>query len=277
MFSRRSPLDSRCTVADAPRMPKSLRLRHSAAVLLVWMLAAVLLGAQRFWDATATIDLRPQAVPEEMTWSRNLTLTGDGLETGPPASPTSFREVWLQSPPLATGPSWGPPDNITVSLTLNDLEVVETMMRASLQTFARYSADRVHWSSWFPVPVASRDTFCASYALPRIAQERRNALLQEWERTGPVWSSDQHDFFLWVAAEHPEFFATEIPVIGYVQLRVEGLVQALRVSALTVRLQAAMSGMSARPRGNVRPDTESPWFFDLSRIGASRTGDPADH
>jgi hypothetical protein len=255
-------------------MGTSLGFRHNAAVVLVWLLATVSLGGQRFWDTTTAIDLRAQAVSEEMTWSRNLTRTADGLDTGP-ASGTAIPEFWLQTPPLATGPSWGPPDNVTVSMTLDDLEMVETTMRASLAVFARYSADRVHWSSWFPVPATSRETFHGSHVLPRTAQERRNALLQEWGRTEPVWSSDQHEFFLWVAAEHPDFFETEIPVVGYVQLRVEGLAQSFRAAGITVRLQAGMSGLSAVPRGPVRPDAESPWFFDLSRVDASRTGTAA--
>jgi hypothetical protein len=110
-------------------MVNSLTRRYYAAVLLVWILGAVSLGAQRFWDATTILELRPQAVSEEMTWSRNLTLTANGLDTGPRASTTSVREFWLQTPPLATGPSWGPPDNITISMTLDDVRPLQCRPR----------------------------------------------------------------------------------------------------------------------------------------------------
>jgi hypothetical protein len=55
--------------------------------------------------------------------------------------------------------------------------------------------------------------------MPQQAREKYDELMKEWWQTNPAWSSDEHEFCLWLAARHPDFFASEIPVIGYAQIR----------------------------------------------------------
>jgi len=201
-----------------------------------------------------------------------MELTTLGLETRQPWTDNTSREFWFQTQPLATGPSWRPPPAVGFELALNDLFVLERTQRGYLKAFGRYSADRVHWSSWFPIASTSRETLAGStfqgrHELPRAARDKYDELMQVWWQSDPAWSSDEHEFCLWLAAGHRDFFAAEIPHMGYVQLRVEGDAQGMRVGGLTIRLNAGMSGLQSIPRGQRRPNADEKWFFDLSRIG----------
>jgi hypothetical protein len=236
---------------------------------LVWAASA---NAQIFFSDVVSIELRPQKLSGEFSWSGQMELTTLGLETRQPWTDDTSREFWFQTQPLATGPSWRPPSAVGVELTLNDLYVLEKTQRAYLKAFGRYSADRVHWSSWFPIASTSRETlaggtFQSRHELPRFAQAKYQELMRTWWQTDPAWSSDEHEFSLWLAASHRDFFASEIPHMGYVQLLVEGEAQGLRLGGLTIRLNAGMSGLQSRPRGQRRPSADEKWFFDLSRIG----------
>ena len=229
--------------------------------------------AQMFFSDVVAIELRQEKVSAGFARHPQMELTPLGLETRQPWTENAIREFWFHTPPLPTGPSWRPPTSVGVELTLNDLYVVEKTFRVSIRTFGRYSADRVHWSSWFPIaatpPTASTvRTFEGRLELPRFAQARYQELMQAWWKTNPAWGSDEHEFFLWLAATHRDYLEAEIPVMGYVQFLVEGTAGGFRVGGLTIRLNAGMSGVSAIPRGPRRPGADEKWFFDLARTGA---------
>jgi hypothetical protein len=110
-------------------------------------------------------------------------------------------------------------------------------------------------------------TFQGRHELPRFARAKYQELMHEWWQTDPAWSSDEHEFCVWLVAAHRDFFSSEIPHMGYVQFLVEGDAQALRVGGLTIRLNAGMSAVQSLPRAELRPNADEKWFFDLSRIG----------
>jgi hypothetical protein len=70
---------------------------------------------------------------------------------------------------------------------------------------------------------------------------------------------------VWLAARHPDYFAAEIPLIGYAQILLEGGAQGFRVGGLSVSLQSG-SRLSSIPRGARRATADEKWFFDLATI-----------
>jgi hypothetical protein len=244
-------------------------LRRLPVALLGWLLfAAASPAAQIFFNDVVTIEFHPQKVSREVAWSDQMELTADGLTTRGPVRADSSREFWIRTPPMAAGFSWRPPTQVSVDLTITDLRVTGSI--SYINAFARYGADRVHWSSWIPLTAPTRDTrahaaFQGQLALPAMATAQYRKLMAEWFVTEPPWGSDEHAYCVWLAATHPEFFATEIPHMGYIQLLIEGEAASLRAGGMVIRLSAGMSGMSVTPRGPRRANADEKWFFDLTK------------
>ena len=89
--------------------------------------------------------------------------------------------------------------------------------------------------------------------------------MPEWWRSDPDWSSDEHEFCVWLAKHHPGYFATESPFIGYVQVRVEGEARRMRVSGMKIEQFWSVSGFYSLSKRKPRPTTGQKWFFDLSK------------
>jgi len=229
-------------------------------------------SAQIFFNDNVTIEFAPGKVPREASWSTQMELTSRGLATLQPWAPNTSRDFWLRTQPLAAGLSWRPSRVLGITVSLQDVEVApNSTMRPYVQAFARYSTDRVHWSSWFGLTgndatlVAA--TFTGTLSMPQRAREKYDELMREWWQTDPAWQSDEHEFCVWLAARHPDYFAAEIPLIGYTQILIEGGAQGFRVGGLSVSLQSGSSGLSSIPRGTRRATADQKWLFDLSTVG----------
>jgi hypothetical protein len=101
--------------------------------------------------------------------------------------------------------------------------------------------------------------------LPRAAREQHDVLMREWFKTDPAWSSDEHEFCVWLAKLYPSYFATENPFIGYVQVRVEGESRRMRVGAMRIEQSWSVSGFTSFSKRKARTTTGEKWFFDLSK------------
>jgi hypothetical protein len=228
-------------------------------------------GAQIFFSDKVTVEFAPGKVPKEAAWNDQMELTSRGLATLQPWAPNSSRDFWFRTQPIAGGPSWRPPRVLGITVDLQGIEFApNSTMRPYIRAFARYSTDRVHWSSWFGLTgkdsTLAPETFTGSLSMPQQAQAKYSELMTQWWRTNPAWSSDEHEFCLWLAANHRDYFATEIPVMGYVQILVEGGAH-LRIAGLSVALSSSASGLQSIPRGERRATADRNWFFDLATIG----------
>jgi len=216
-------------------------------------------------DST-TIEFAGGRPPEGATWSSSLEPTDGGLVTKP-TEPHSIWDVWFESPPIPAGMSWRPPTSTRVKLTVTGLESESGKLRA----FFRYSSDHVHWSSWYEMSGAVGSTkgegteYQGELSLPRAAREKYDALIPEWWRTDPDWSSDEHEVCVWLAKHYPGYFATEYPFIGYVQVRLEGWARRMQVSGLKIDQSWSVSGFTSLSKRKPRPTTGEKWFFDLSK------------
>ena len=179
----------------------------------------------------------------------------------------AFPVFWIQSQPIAAGLSWrsSTSSQIHVDATIPEFD------SGYLRAYFRYSSDRVHWSSWYNLretpssPQTARD-YEAYVSLPEAAYEKYSELKREWWGTNPDWSSDEHEFCVWLATHHSEYFAEEVPFIGYVQVRLEGSAVRLRLARMKVWIGSPVSGLTSIPRGTRRASADEKWFFDLVKV-----------
>ena len=244
---------------------KPISVAHFVPVFLI---AASVTGWAQFFSSYSTpIEFAGTRPPEGINWSSSLSLTETGLVTQPVNLAGVSWVFWIQSQPIAAGMSWRPPTSsqIHVDVTVPELD------SGYLRAFFRYSSDRVHWSSWYdlretPGTPATARGYQAYVSLPEAAHEKYSELKVEWWRTNPDWSSDEHEFCVWLATNHSGYFATEVPFIGYVQVRLEGGAVRLRLSGMMVGLSSSVSGLTSIPRGTRRASADEKWFFDLKKV-----------
>lgn len=249
-----------------------MSLSPTAIILLLFMTAvhAPAVVAQISAMDSTTIEFAGGRLPEGATWSPSLEPIDGGLVTKP-TGPHTIWNVWFESPPLPAGMSWRPPTSTRVKLTFTGLEWEGHDLRA----FFRYSSDRVHWSTWYNMPAADSNTKDAATAyqgdlsLPRAAREKYDSLMREWEKTDPDSWEDEHEFCVWLAKNYPDFFATESPLIGYIQVRVEGWARRMQVGGMKIDQSWSVSGITGfslvQSKKKPRLTTGEKWFFDLSK------------
>jgi hypothetical protein len=250
-----------------------MKMRHKYIVFTLFLLIIAIVPA---WadilsaDSTTIVFARGK-VPEGVTWSSAMQLTERGLETKRLSSPNQSWDFWAQSQPISVGLSWRPPTSINLKLSASGDPAQDGHMWA----FFRYSSDKVHWSSWYQLPISDKDTkgsasvYQGYLSLPRVASERHDELMRQWWKTDPDWSSDEHEFCLWLAKNHPEYFSTELPFIGYIQIRFEGSGHHVRLENVKIDRSWGVGGLHSPPKRKRRETSEEKWFFDLSKYQMS--------
>jgi hypothetical protein len=213
------------------------------------------------------IEFVPTKVPDGVSWSPSVSLTESGLASKELPENVSA-EVWVQSQPIAVGMSWRPPTAVGLKVSVESGVKDFDYLRA----YFRYSSDRVHWSTWYKLtPSTAQDGSMASVyegslSIPKIARKAYQDKMQEWRKTNPVWSSDEHELCIWIARNDPSFFSQEFPLIGYIQVRIEGETNGMQLKALSIDMNWGVGGLQSPIKGAVRSTTSEKWFFDLSKI-----------
>jgi hypothetical protein len=213
-----------------------------------------------------------EKIQKGVTWSENFSLKETGLETTElPANQS--RDLWIQTHAFPIGLSWRPPSsaNFTVSFegSLND---ADPNYRIEPQIFIRYSCDKVNWSTWYNFNKTERKDkerfkiYEGKIWLPALASERYLKLMREWWKTEPMWSSDENEYCEWLLKKEPDFFAKEMPFIGYVQVRLEKMSVNLsqNLKSMTIGYSWGVGGLASIPKdkSKVRKNTEDKWFFE---------------
>jgi len=250
-----------------------------AAVAVAMAAAASPAGAtildfrQLVIDLTDAVDAGAKA-----TWSEpgDVRLTDAGL--GFDDDPTASRDGWIETTPLAVGTWWRPATGVSVRVAMTPAPERITLPNGQETTpykgfaYVRYSPDRVHWSTWQAMEDAEgrpgakpgRSWF-ASVRVPGCAREAYAAELAAYQKRDVPWTSDEEAAVKWITARQRDFFARNLPFVGYVQVRFEGaFVGGRRFTTLAVDVTAAISGMSTIPKD---PDATTsrggdPWSFD---------------
>lgn len=207
-----------------------------------------------------TIDFTDTASASGAMWSSSLERTRKGLIA------TNRQKFWVQLPPVAIASADRPPTSTSVVGTVGYDGVC-----FDLDLSVRYSTDHVHWSSWCALtrmwkdPNEPRGEFKGEVSVSKVAFQTYEALKEEWWKTNPLWPNDNHEFCIWLAAKHPDYFATEIPLIGYLQLRLEGVSpDNFRLASVGLSGTFAVSGINFGTSAKPRPGSDGKWFFDLA-------------
>jgi hypothetical protein len=164
----------------------------------------------------------------------------------------------------SAGMSWRPPTSATVKLEVEAGAEDFTY----LQAYFRYSCDRVHWSTWYnlrslkPQDGIAASVYESNLSIPRMAQAPYYAKMQEWWKTNPPWSSDEHELCVWITSQDPDFFSREFPFIGYVQVRIEGETRGVQLKSLSIKVSSAIGGLTTLSKGRGRSTTGEKWFFE---------------
>jgi hypothetical protein len=239
-----------------------MRNIHVLTILLLLSIAVPSALAEILSSDSITIEFVQGRVPEGVTWSPSMLLTNNGLQTKALHSPNAFWNVWIQSQAIPVGLSWRAPTSARLQLSLKG----DYPPSASASAYFRYSSDRVHWSSWYNMMKMENAglMYQANISLPDGARERYETLMREWRKTDPDWSSDENAFCVWLTRHHPEYFGTEYPFIGYVQVRIEDSSTLIQLTELKIAQSWGVSGLHSEPKRKAPIPKEVKWSFDLS-------------
>ena len=249
---------------------------------LITFFGLVILFALGFFEIRADIlkygeekiNFATGKIQKNITWSDSFSSGETGLETKLlPANQS--QDVWIQTHAFPIGLSWRPPQAANFSVSLDgSFDEVDPTFPIPPQIFIRYSCDKLNWSTWYsfnPTDKKTKDglkVYASKISLPHSAAERYRNLMREWWKTNPVWSSDEHEFCEWLVKKEPDFFAKEMPFIGYVQVRIEkfSVNSAQNIKSMTIGYFWGVGGLQSIPKdkSKVRKNTEDRWFFSTA-------------
>ena len=204
-----------------------------------------------------------------------LSLTKEGL--GWEGASSNSIEASVTLAPIAIGLNWRPARGAYLACTLSPAPVGWThsggVVNPSVtgRCFVRYSPDKLHWSTWQllgdGLPKASTGglLFSGHLAVSRIAAERYDQLLRSYSKLDVPWTSNEEAAVKWILAKEPDFFAKELPFVGYVQARWEGsLFGGQRLKTFDLRINVGISGLHTPPKDQKYPRQEGVWQFDAT-------------
>ena len=150
--------------------------------------------------------------------------------------------------------------------------------------YARHSPDRQHWSSWQALTLVSCTNRVYEGELAIPGRERYSLYerlrLEYAQRDDAPWPDDEEAAVRWIVSWNPEFFATNLPFIGYVQLLFEGpFPPGRRFKTFKAELSWSVGGLGFGPMedDHVKLSEEElmmPWRFPSTAPGG-KPGAPA--
>jgi hypothetical protein len=226
-------------------------------------------------DLTDASDAKAKA-----TWSEpeKLTVSTNGL--GWDGEAASSHDGWIQSVPLALGLSWRPPYAVSVRVSVhpNPTEFVLNSGQKSTpytgNVYVRYSPDLLHWSTWQVLQTSEPQSntekqnpgrhFSGTVRVPYSEREKYGKLISEYARLDVPWKSDEDAAVRWILEKEPDFFAKQLPFIGYVQFRYEGgFYGGQRIASFKADVSYGMSGLHSAPKDKdaYKARDSQPWSF----------------
>ena len=229
----------------------------------------------------------------------------DGLAPGPGGlghrgEPAESLDGWIHTEPFAVGLWWRPAYWVSLRVELSPAPSPITLNDGHAYTpyagsvYARYSADRAHWSGWQAVPLkqpqpdntptgevlaflkiatpplAPKSTvFEGALAVPHREREAYEKHMETFMKLDVPWTSDEEALAGWIVAREPDFFARSIPFVGYIEILFENSFHGGQpVAKLEARATYGMSGMASVPRdpGVGRMNDRSPWRFGAPKM-----------
>ena len=280
-----------------PRRPVILRLTRFVFGLATFATFAAVskpaLASIEIYTSLVVDFTQPADAAAKATWSDTLSLAAAGL--GWDATPATHKDGWFQTKPLATGVWWRPAPMIGVTVEITPPPAPFALPNGQISTswrgsvFARYSADKQHWSSWqaldYQAPPDAHDTsprqvngiitprpdirplrFTGTLEVPQRNREAYLRHLETYSRLDVPWASDENALAHWIVAKEPDFFARHTPFVGYMEFLFEnGFSGGQRITSVKISAGVGLGGTHATPRD---PEIEkammrdnSPWRF----------------
>jgi hypothetical protein len=249
--------------------PRTVLLLVSAIVVACGATAAAsILGMNQL-----KLDFTKPAVAKQASWTKSakLKLGPRGLifhAPGPEALDLSLQTTV----PFATGTSWRPAGSVSIRATLSPratpirLDNGQTYTPSPGQMFARYSPDAKHWSTWQPLADATAPTgytFSGQLAVPRQAHAEYGKLVSKYMTLDVPWRSDEEACVRWILKSRPDFFAKQLPFIGYVQFLYEAsLAGGQRIERINFDVSFGVGGLHMQPKDpKTSVGRDGPWRF----------------
>lgn len=211
-------------------------------------------------------------------WSHQdkVGLTEEGL--GFDGEQTQVVDVSIETvQPFAIGYSWRPAQSahidveITPPLKAITLSNGQTSMPFRGNLYVRYSPDTKHWSSWQVVealePVPGKESqwkFRGQISVPQKERETYQNHLYAYYKMDVPWTSDEEAAVKWILKRYPDFFAQQIPFIGYLQFLFENqLCGGQRIEKIKIGVGYGVSGLATIPKDKKVEEGRSdiPWRF----------------
>lgn len=190
-------------------------------------------GSTASTTSAATYDPAYWSPPNgSATWSGDYTLTSAGLTPGN----TVGSERWVETEPFHTGSDGRPLTGLTVSIRLQAKGLPPAGHFPRPLAFVRYSTNGKLWSTWMAVATARDDfttgleNYSSVVAIAAPDQVGYEAAFREWAypdadsgRRSPFTGKNQHVFYTWLLEHHPQVLEKEVPLIRFMQVRMENL------------------------------------------------------
>lgn len=163
-----------------------------------------------------------------------------------------YQDFWIQSVPVAIGTSWRPARAAYVTVEIDSKPTDDS------SCFVRYSPDTKHWSSW-----QALDQHHGLIEVPQTASRDYDRLFSEYSKMDVPWRNDEEAAVKWILKSQPNFFKTNQPFIGYVQLRMEGSMPGNeRIRQIKMQLSWGVSGFHNFPKDpDAEKNRDGPWRF----------------
>ncbi|MDF1742765.1 MAG: hypothetical protein P1V19_03670 [Gimesia sp.] len=192
-----------------------------------------------------------------------LSITDKGL--GFKGQNNSAYDGWIQTKPMAVGLSWRTPSTVSLKVTVDPAPAEITLPNGNKTiphagaVFARYSPDLKHWSSWQELPTPdpglepaqniTGNQFSGVIKIPKRESNPYRNLVSKYSSLDVPWNCDEEAAVNWILEQQPDFFAHNLPFIGYVEFLFEKKFngnQSLR--AFQAEVFYGLSGLHTAPR-----------------------------
>lgn len=234
--------------------------------------AASMLGYQ-----TLELDFGNPGISKIVRWSNKNMVGVESGGLGFDGESNQVVDVSLETTePYAIGYSWRPAQSaqfdieITPPLKPITLPNGETSVPFTGQFYVRYSPDAKHWSSWqvlagvIGVGKESKWTFKGQVGVPQKERESYQNFLSSYSKMDVPWTSDEEAAVKWILKKEPDFFANQIPFVGYLQFLFENqLFGGQRIQKIKIGIGYGISGLATIPKDKkVQEGRDNmPWRF----------------
>jgi hypothetical protein len=220
-----------------------------------------------FSGQSLDLDFTSPDIVKQVSWTptRSVKLGSNGLFLDLP-SRMGIGQFQLQTTePLALGVYWQAVRGASIWASLTPVDTGQAVL------FVRYSVDAKHWSTWQSLSRPSTESRClptypqcqvftGELAVPHQQSEEFDQLCGQYASQHRGEVTDEEECAQWIVQSQPDFFATHLPVIGYVQFLYEKrmLSGGERIEHLNFHLGFAY-GSNFHDPGHAPPGT--PWRF----------------